>query len=147
MEPESPLQPEPSTADALQDGVDTADDLVTRRARRRKRWCVGLVFLIFAGLGVAEGVAEIPGELDPAFGVVVALLAFIWCRTDAAQHGDRPGTILLLLVILVAPVGLTIYLLSRRRIATVLKGMGTAVALVLIASTTFALADCLRHNA
>lgn len=103
--------------------------------RKHKILCLGILFFIFFAWGILSGLVD-PGipsmQIRNLLGFVNFLLCItgilavlFWCRFDAREHRCRLSKRLSAVIVLIAIVGVPIYLIKSR-------GMGKGIVAILL---------------
>lgn len=143
MAPERDEIAESGSADAMPP-VDTGlEEAIPEAGRDRqgrstfKRNCLLAILLLFLLGGVLDGFAP-PQRLPlPLIGIPVSVAALCWCIRDAKEHGDRIRYPLRGLIFILVPAGVGVYLLSRRRIGSLLKAVGFSIIVTLAGGVAY----------
>jgi hypothetical protein len=120
-----------------------------RLARLPRSRQILLAWLLFyAGVGVSSGLlgfAENSGPgLDLVVGIPTTVLIYLWCKAEAAERGARPSAGLTMFAVVLAPVGMPVYLLrTRRPLRAALKALLKAFGFYLVAVAVLVLSESL----
>jgi hypothetical protein len=107
---------------------------------RGKRVCLLIILAVPALAGVVDALIypkEMPGLL---LAVPFAIATLSWCIQDANERADRIGYPLRALILFLAPLGVSIYFLSRRRIGSFLKAAAFAVVAIVVSALAYSIA-------
>ena len=107
--------------------------------RRGKRVCLLIILAVPVLVGVADALMYPKGMPGLLLAVPFAIATLSWCIQDANERVDRIGYPLRALILFVAPLGVSIYFLSRRRFGSFLKAAAFAVVAIVVSASAYSI--------
>lgn len=102
------------------------------RYQKYKRVCLGLIAGVCLAEAILDGLALADRPARTLCGMAISVIALVWCHYDAGLRMRHVGRKTALAVVLLLPIGLSVYLLSQRRWRSFFKMLAFAVGLALL---------------
>jgi len=112
---------------------DEVHDAASVYRRRKRAWLFAIAAAGFIG-GVCEAFFAVRRHHNPLNAPLLALYAFLifgWYHTDSDQRGFRRGFVMNFLIMMLAAVGIPVYMFRTRGFAHGLIGVGWALLMLL----------------